>query len=207
MKQLKQMKETLMSAVQGQLSNLAQADTKELGCAVDMIKDLSEAIYYCTITKSMEDAEEEKEEMEKMMKYSSSQGQQQQPMMYFQERIREPYYMPRDMDRKEGRMYYNGGGDSNGGNSNHSSGGNSNTSRGYSEPTRYERDPREGRAPERRRMYMEAKQMNTDKTMHLKELDSYAHELTNDILEMIQDASPEEKQALKKKIIELTGKM
>ncbi|MBE5925600.1 MAG: hypothetical protein E7270_01215 [Lachnospiraceae bacterium] len=64
------MKETLMMAVQGQLSNLSQTDTKELGCAIDMIKDLSEAIYYCTITKSMEEAEEEKEEMMKMMKYS-----------------------------------------------------------------------------------------------------------------------------------------
>lgn len=199
MKQLKQMKETLVNAVQGQLSNLSQADTKELGCAIDMIKDLSEAIYYCTITKSME----EKEEMEKIMK---GQGQQQQPMMYFQERIREPYYMPRDMDRGEGRMYYNGGGNSSGDNSSRSGG----NTRGYSEPTymnQHERDPREGRAPERRRMYMEVKSKNSDKNMHLKELDSYAHELTNDILEMMEDASPEEKQALKKKIIELTGKM
>ena len=207
MKQLKQMKETLVSAVQGQLSNLSQADTKELGCAIDMIKDLSEAIYYCTITKSMEESDEEKEEMEKIMKYSSQgQGQGQQPMMYFQERIREPYYMPRDMDRGEGRMYYNEGGGSSGGNNSRSGG----STRGYSEPTymnQHERDPREGRAPERRRMYMEVKSKNSDKNMHLKELDSYAHELTNDILEMMEDASPEEKQALKKKIIELTGKM
>lgn len=219
MKQLKQMKETLMSAVQGQLSNLSQANTEELGCAIDMIKDLSEAIYYCTITKSMEEADEEKEEMMKMMKYqqNGNGNGQQQPVMYFQERIREPYYMPRDMDRGEGRMYYNGGGNSNGGNSNssNSSSGSGNNARGggtrgYSEPTymnERERDPREGRAPERRRMYMESKQMHADKAMHMKELDSYAHELTNDILEMIQDASPEEKQALKKKIIELTGKM
>lgn len=198
MKRLKQMKEALMNAVQGQLGNLAQADTKELGCAIDMIKDLSEAIYYCTITKSMEEAEEEKEEMMKMMKYSQ-QNDQGNSQMYYSERKREPYYMPRDMDRGEGRLYYDGSGVSSG---NNTRGGN----RGHSEPT-YERDPKEGRAPERRRMYMESKQMHTDKATHLKELDSYAHELTNDILEMIQDASPEEKQALKKKIIELTGKM
>ena len=49
--------------------------------------------------------------------------------------------------------------------------------------------------------------MNTDKNIHMKELDAYAHELTNDILEMVQDASPEERQALKKKIIELSGKL
>ena len=215
MKQLKQMKETLMMAVQGQLSNLSQTDTKELGCAIDMIKDLSEAIYYCTITKSMEEAEEEKEEMMKMMKYSQ-QNDQGNSQMYYSERKREPYYMPRDMDRWEGRMYYNGGG-MNGRSSNNSSGSSSGGnnargggSRGYSEPTymnQYERDPREGKAPERRRMYMESKQMNSDKTMHMRELEEYAHDLTDDILDMLKDASPEEKQTLKKKMIELTGKM
>lgn len=206
MKQLKQMKETLMMAVQGQLSNLSQADTKELGCAIDMIKDLSEAIYYCTITKSMEEAEEEKEEMMKMMKYSQ-QNDQGNSQMYYSERKREPYYMPRDMDRWEGRMYYDGGGmNSRSGGSSSSSG---NNARG-GEPTymnQYERDPREGKAPERRRMYMESKQMNSDKTMHMRELEEYAHDLTDDILDMLKDASPEEKQTLKKKMIELTGKM
>ena len=49
--------------------------------------------------------------------------------------------------------------------------------------------------------------MNTDKNMHIRELEEYAHELTNDILEMVQDASPEEKQTLKKKILELSNKM
>ena len=79
MKQLKQMKETLIGAVQGQLSNLSQANTEELGCAIDMIKDLSEAIYYCEIVESMKEAAEEKEEMMKMMKYSGNgNGSQQQ---------------------------------------------------------------------------------------------------------------------------------
>ena len=77
MKELKKMKETLVTAVQGQLGNLAQANTHELGCAIDMIKDLSEAIYYCEIVDSMKEAAEEKEEMMKMMKYSGG-GQQQQ---------------------------------------------------------------------------------------------------------------------------------
>lgn len=206
MKQLKQMKETLMSAVQGQLSNLAQADTKELGCAIDMIKDLSEAIYYCEIVDSMKEAAEEKEEM---MKYNGGGQQQQQSpqaMMYFHERVREPYYDPmRDMDWDHGRMYYPGGssGNSSGGNGNRGGG-----SRGYSEPTYMnERDMREGRSGERRRTYMESKSMNTDKNTHIKELDAYAQELMNDVLDMIHEASPEEKQLLKKKMAELSQKI
>ena len=47
---MKYMKETLMNCVQGQLGDLSSTDAKELGEAIDMIKDLSEAIYYCTIT-------------------------------------------------------------------------------------------------------------------------------------------------------------
>lgn len=44
------------------MNHLENVDTKELGEAVDMIKDFSEAIYYCTITESMEKAEKEQEE-------------------------------------------------------------------------------------------------------------------------------------------------
>jgi len=50
---LKAMKEQLMSCVQGQLGDISKVDAHELGEAVDMIKDLAEAIYYCTITDSM----------------------------------------------------------------------------------------------------------------------------------------------------------
>ena len=50
---MKTMKEQLMSCVQGQLGDLSKVNAHELGEAVDMIKDLSEAIYYCTITDSM----------------------------------------------------------------------------------------------------------------------------------------------------------
>jgi hypothetical protein len=32
---------------------LSEVDTKELGEAIDMIKDLEEAIYYCTVTEAM----------------------------------------------------------------------------------------------------------------------------------------------------------
>ena len=35
--------------------NLEAVDACELGEVVDMIKDLAEAIYYCTVTEAMED--------------------------------------------------------------------------------------------------------------------------------------------------------
>lgn len=211
MKQLKNMKETLIAATQAQLTNLENVNTQELGCAIDMIKDLSEAIYYCEIVDSMKEAAEEKEEMMKMMKYSGGGQQQQSPqaMMYFHERVREPYFDEmRDMDRNYGRMYYSegGGGSSHGGGN--SSGGSRGGSRGYSEPTyTSSSDAYAGRSGNRRRSYMESKQMNTDKNTHIKELDAYAQELTSDILEMIHEAGPEEKQLLKKKMTELASKI
>ena len=58
MEQLKMMKEHIVSAIQGQMGNLQNVDAKELGEAIDMVKDLSEAIYYCTVTKAMEHSEE-----------------------------------------------------------------------------------------------------------------------------------------------------
>ena len=50
---LKHMKETLMCAVEMELCDLGTVDTKELGEAIDMIKDLEEAIYYSTVTEAM----------------------------------------------------------------------------------------------------------------------------------------------------------
>ena len=67
MKQLKQMKETLMDAVKSEISHLDKANYHELGAAIDMIKDLSEAIYYCSIVESMEDAVKEQKKMKEMM--------------------------------------------------------------------------------------------------------------------------------------------
>lgn len=53
MEQLKSMKQCLMAQVQGQMGNLQNVDYEELGAAIDMIKDLEEAIYYCTIVEAM----------------------------------------------------------------------------------------------------------------------------------------------------------
>ena len=54
------MKHNLTSFIQGQMGSLEKVNAKELGEAVDMIKDLSEAIYYCTITEAMEKSAEDK---------------------------------------------------------------------------------------------------------------------------------------------------
>ena len=47
------MKECLIHYVEQEMCNLPEADANELGEAIDMIKDLEEAIYYCTITEAM----------------------------------------------------------------------------------------------------------------------------------------------------------
>ena len=59
MERLEQMKECLIGMVESQIyGNIEQVDAKELGEAVDMIKDMAEAIYYCTITEAMQGGEE-----------------------------------------------------------------------------------------------------------------------------------------------------
>ena len=55
MEQLKMMKENIMACIQTQMGKLDEVNTEELGEAIDMIKDLSEAIYYCTITEAMKE--------------------------------------------------------------------------------------------------------------------------------------------------------
>jgi hypothetical protein len=55
---LKYIKENLMSAIEAQVCNLNDADCEELGEAIDMLKDLEEAIYFCTITEAMNKTEQ-----------------------------------------------------------------------------------------------------------------------------------------------------
>ena len=192
---LKMMKEQLMSCVQGQLGDISKVDAHELGEAVDMIKDLAEAIYYCTITESMEKSEENKSQGETNINYYTT-----------------PYYNKmypdyRDMERTGGYMYYPT--DGNGGNmSGGSNGGNRGGRSYYTEmPNIMGRDPREGRSPMRRRMYMEGKEMHNDPNSQLHELEAYLQELSSDITEMIKDASPEERATLHQKMTMLANKI
>lgn len=218
MERLKAMKNTLMSCVEGQLGKLEETDTKELGEAIDMIKDLEEAMYYCSIVKAMEKTEKEEETMEKLGLRKSDMSRYYTPMMYY------PY--ERDMDRDMGRMYYSDrqprnmqgeftsyyGGNSGGGNSSSMGGSSmsSGTGRGYytEHPMPFEfRDMREGRSPMSRRSYIESKEMHKDKDTKMKELEKYMQELGDDIIDMIKGASPEEKQILDKKLATLASKV
>lgn len=51
---IKGIKENLLANIEGQVCNIRDADAEELGAAIDMLKDLEEALYYCTITEAME---------------------------------------------------------------------------------------------------------------------------------------------------------
>ena len=185
------MKERLIEQVEYQLADIHNADCKELGEAVDMIKDLAETIYYCTVTEAME-------------------GKGYAGERYYTEKY--PYHPEKDWDREWGRppemMYYNGDGrGSNGGGNNDSS---MNGGTRYYTEREYPfelHDEREGRSPARRRKYMEAKEGHGDETHRMKELENYMQELTTDIAEMIKDASPGEKQLLQKKISSLAQKI
>lgn len=191
-----------MSCIQGQMGSLDKVDTKELGQAIDMVKDLSEAIYYCTITDSMEKASEiEKQPVNNITYYTT-------PIVD----NRYPDY--REMERSGGYMYYPTGGTRmytapggrSGGSGNTSNGGGSTSTSYYTEmPYEMMRDPREGRAAMRRRMYMEGKEQHKDAKSQLRELEAYLEELSGDVTEMIKDASPEEKATLHQKMMSLAN--
>lgn len=200
---LKTMKEQIMSCVQSQLNDIKSVDTHELGEAIDMIKDLSEAIYYCTITDSMEKAEEkEKTPINNVTYYTNP-----MPMYYNNTRMYTPDYY-RDIERNNGYMYYSGSGQGSSGNS---GGSNSGSSRGsssyYTEIPLEIRSSKEGRSPLRRRMYMEGKEMQNDTNSQLHELQAYLQQLSRDITEMIKDSSTEEKTVLKQKMSTLIDKI
>ena len=65
----------------------------------------------------------------------------------------------------------------------------------------------ENQSSRTRQMYIEARHMNKDKATQLRELEKYMQELTQDIVDMIADASTEEKQYLEKKITALASKV
>lgn len=74
------------------------------------------------------------------------------------------------------------------------------------------RDGREGRSGQSRRSYMETKEMNKgntpqEKQEKMKELEKYMKELAEDVAEMIEDATPEERSLAKQKMQVLLQKM
>lgn len=206
--ELKMLKKNILSCVKNQ--DLKDADTEEMGDAIDMIKDLSEAIYYCTIAEGMEKGTEENEAMEKaMMKLNMDKN-----------GNRDNYYYPmyyttrRENDWNRGRLYhwgypdyeeypydypskyapstYTGGRVNTGMNNNMNAGMNN-------------RDSREGRSGQARRMYVESKEMNQDENTQMVKLKEYIDDLTDDMTEIAKQMSPEHKTMLQQNIAKISN--
>lgn len=88
-------------------------------------------------------------------------------------------YSDRDWDRAYGRMYY----------------------------TEKISDDKIGRSYLTRKEYLQSREMHSDKAAQMHELEKYAQELAEDVLDMMRDATPEEKQMLQTKLANLAGKI
>lgn len=194
--QIKSMKETLISAVMSRMGDLNNTNAKELGEVIDMIKDLEEAEYYCTVTKAMNEHKDKDNSSDKMDMIlnelrSVNRGQNYFTNYPYDAGWRDPRYDSWDYDK----MY-------------------SEQRKGYTDRVNVSttipsgmRDYREGMSPMRRKGYMETKEMHMDKNVQMKELEKYMRDLGTDITDMISDASPEEKKMLKDKLTELAQKI
>ena len=181
---------------------LESVDTCEMGKVIDMIKDLAEAMYYRTLTKTMDESEDE--EILKMFDRYGRDKRFYDHYRYedgrfapkgrgtYRRNYDEPMWhmtpeMYRDMDREPyGRMY-------------------------YTEPT-HMHDSREGKSGMSRRTYMntrDAHKANTqqDKEAKMHDLEAYMRELSDDLTELIADMIPEEKNLAKSKLSTLVSKM
>ena len=189
-------------------------DACEMGKVTDMMKDLAEAMYYRTLTKAMDEADEE-EIMEMFDRYGDRRfydeyryktsgryapkgrgtyvgrrGYEEPPYyrmtpdMY---REHEPRYY-RDMDRSDGRMYYTDTGDMN-------RSGNSESS--------YDRA---------KRMYTETKNTHRDnstesKQAKMRDLEQYMKELAEDVTQLLTDMTSEEKALIRNRMQVLMQKI
>lgn len=224
---IKEMCKKLEEAVKHELSKgIENVDAKELGEVVDMIKDLYEAkekivkaCYYKGVLEAMEEHDFEDEgEIEDEGRRGYRGQRRDSRGRYMSRRGYESRMMPdmdydemermRDYDRESGKMYYSsgnmGGSSSMGGSQSSGSMGSQGGTRGYSDGGR---DSREGRSGQSRRGYMEAKEQGKDKQQKMKELEDYMKELSTDVTEMIEGASPEEKSMLKNKMQVLMQKI
>lgn len=195
MYQLKQMKEKLINAIEAQINgNLEYANTEELGEAVDMVKDLSEAIYYCTITEAME----EKSQYDQGSHYPTTHYYGDTGMMKKYPNDNYPGY------RDYPIMYEGGNGRGMNGRSRYY---NDTSTRYMMYNDGYPMLPAgDDRSSMSRRRYMDAK-MHNDKAAQIKELEQYTQELASDLTDMVKDATPEEKQLLQQKIAMLAQKI
>ena len=174
MNSLKEIKEQLVIQVQNQMGNLECVNTKELGEVIDMIKDLSKAIYYCEVSKQMEEADESRK-MGKGEDYSQSFN-----MGSGQGEVTASHNPTKSI------------------NNSHDSEGNNSI---------YLRNEWEGKSPITRKIYMESKMMGHDVSKTSKELENYMQDLINDMMEILNKTSSEEKTIIQKKINTLVAKI
>ena len=185
-------------------AGIENIDTTEMGQVVDMMKDLSEAMYYRELTKAMQkfDAEDVMEMLDSYgdgrkfydhYRYADGRFAPKGRGTYRRGYEEPPYYHMttemyrnmenyRDMDRGSGRMYY------------------TEPSMNYDSGSHME-----SRYDMAKRNYTESKELhrgNTaeDKEHKMKELEKYMREIGSDIAEVISDASSEEKALLKQKL-------
>lgn len=191
-------------------SGIENVDTCEFEKVVDMIKDLNEAEYRAVITKSMKKADKEEEEYNKELlktlkmeygeeggrryydhyRYSNGRFAPKGSGTYRRNYDEPPYWhmtpeMYRDMDKDNGRMY-------------------------YTEPMN--EDKLMGKSGTFRKTYMESKELHKnnsveDKEAKMKDLENYMKGLSDDVMEMVDDMTTEEKTMLKQKIMTLSHKL
>lgn len=190
-KRLEHIKEALLCVVEAQLCDLTEVNAEELGEVIDMIKDIDEAIYYHTVTEAMKGREEEWET--EMKKSDHHQERKDDGRWYYDSSHPVAEYSGSEKTHwvNEGSKPMKQGENTSWLNNNMSS----------------RNDEREGRSHISRKMYMEAKDTKKDKATQLRELEKYMAELSQDVVDMINDATTEEKQYLEKKIAALATKV
>lgn len=178
MERLKAIKECLIAQVQAQMAHLDCVDTEELGQAVDMLKDLEEALYYASATKAMEEASEE-EKNEVLMRYYPI-DMRRRPSRNMLERRR---YDAGEM------MYYTDDGK-------------------YDHYDTDKQLYRKGeQVNEAKGKYLKSKTSNSDKVSQMNSLEKYLQELASDMAEIVDGCSPEEKTLIHKKLTGLAAKL
>lgn len=209
LKNMEKMMECLIEKAKAQLdSGIENVDTNEMYKVVDIIKDLADAKYKCTVVKAMEDADEDGELRDKIMEltsgeemrfYNDFRNSQNRNVFskkaktgreygdYFPIESDYPYYgtMPRYP-----KMYYT---DGNG----------TNTTSNQMNESRYDRA---------RRNYTESRKQHDkgtieDKQANMDELESYMRTLSEDMTSMIKGASEEEKMMLRDKLNNLVARI
>lgn len=206
-KRMHEMIEKLSEAAECEFSKgIENVDTCEMDKVVNMMENLSEAMYYRTLTKAMQesDTEEIMEMFDKygddgkryydMWRYKSGRfapkgrgtrrGYEEPPYYHMtpdQYKEHDPEYW-RDVDRKDGKMY-------------------------FTEPVTME-----SRYEKAKRGYKEAKHAHTsntaeDKQAKMKDLEAYLKELSEDVTQLLSDATPEERAMVRGKMQVLTQKI